>query len=185
MLCCILSCSTLRGSHLFRSQPTYHQTRSFFLLLSSLFPRSHVLRPPNGIYVYGSSFALSLVSFVAMPSIPRLILRALSLSLSLSFSLSPSICMPVLCIFGHVHLCEVRRCGFMCTSLRSERVKVRENIGREDERGCFKWVNTSPRRSCQILLGHWNDGDDPALLFLRLPSSSTDRASKRRFIGRM
>lgn len=73
----------------------------------------------------------------------------------------------------------------MCTSLRFKRVKVREDIGREDGRGCFKWVNTSPRRSCQTLLGHWNDGDDPALLFLRLPSSSTDRASKRRFIGGM
>ena len=35
---------------------------------------------------------------------------------------------------------------------------------RERERRWFKWVNTSPRRSCQTLLGHWNDGDDPALL---------------------
>lgn len=82
-------------------------------------------------------------------------------TLSLSLSLLSTVCTDCrMYIFVRVYaeLYEI-----VCKACDArKRVKVRERDCWE--RGWFKWVNTSPRRSCQNLLGHWNDGDDPVLL---------------------
>ena len=62
----------------------------------------------------------------------------------------------------HIRACVCRVIRDCVQSLRCSK----ESESERDcwERGWFKWVNTSPRRSCQNLLGHWNDDDDPVLL---------------------
>lgn len=91
------------------------------------------------------------VSFIAMPYTAWVTLCTLSLSSTVYTSCSV-----------HIRACVCRVIRDCVQSLRCSK----ESESERDcwERGWFKWVNTSPRRSCQNLLGHWNDDDDPVLL---------------------
>lgn len=95
------------------------------------------------------------VSFIAMPYTAWVTLCTLSLSLSLINRMYRL-------LYVHIRACVCRVIRDCVQSLRCSK----ESESERDcwERGWFKWVNTSPRRSCQNLLGHWNDGDDPVLL---------------------